>query len=367
MTISPPLPQPSAHPLRAEHQQILRSVSRSFHLTIRLLPKTVQHPVALGYLLARATDTVADTSALPLAERQNMLAWLAQTLDHSLGLPEEQMPSALDAEAQAQLARLTQAFAAHQSHPGERALMQALPECLPLLMELSAPDRALVREVLGHITRGQQADLMRFDQGLNALACEAELDEYTWQVAGSVGEFWTALCGHHLPHYARLPQSDMMGLGRQYGMGLQRLNILRDSGEDLAQGRCYWPQTTLAQVGLTPQTLALAVQTADAKTLQTLGPIYDQWVITTHQQLAAGMRYGLAVRPWRLRLATALPALIGARTLHLLQQAGPMALTQRVKLPRQELRNLLWQIALGGGSATCLERLFGQAFGQHRP
>ena len=350
-------------PMQAQHRQLLRSVSRSFYLTIRLLPAAVQTPVAVGYLLARATDTVADTTALPLADRQILLDLLARTLAKTEG----ETPSGVHAADEAQLSRLTQAFAAQQRNPDERALMQALPECLQLLKLLSAQDRASVRTVLDHITRGQQADLARFDVGLNAMESENALDEYTWQVAGCVGEFWTALCEHNLPGYARLPQIEMMALGRRYGMGLQRLNILRDTGEDLANGRCYCPQPTLAQVGLTPQALALAVQNADAQTLQAMGPVYGQWLQNTHTQLAAGMRYALALKPWRLRLATALPALIGARTLHLLRQAGPMALTQRIKLPRHEMRRLVWQIALGGGSAASLERLFWQTSGEHVP
>jgi farnesyl-diphosphate farnesyltransferase len=350
-----------AKPLQAQRRQLLRSVSRSFYLTIRLLPAAVQTPVAVGYLLARATDTVADTIALPLAERQILLDLLARTLAKT----EEETPSWVHAADAAQLSRLTQAFAAQQNNPNERALMLALPECLPMLTQLSEQDGASVRTVLGHITRGQQADLARFDVGLNAMESEEALDEYTWQVAGCVGEFWTTLCEQNLPGYARLPQAVMMALGRQYGMGLQRLNILRDTGEDLANGRCYWPQPTLTQVGLTPQALTLAVQNADVQTLQAMGPIYEQWVQNTQTQLAAGMRYALALKPWRLRLATALPALIGARTLHLLRQAGPMALRQRIKLPRLDMRRLIWQIALGGGSAASLERLFWQTSGEH--
>ena len=37
---------------------ILRQVSRSFYLSIFLLPKKLRDPVSLGYLLARAADTI---------------------------------------------------------------------------------------------------------------------------------------------------------------------------------------------------------------------------------------------------------------------------------------------------------------------
>jgi len=357
--IKPPpfQPAPTRPGLSAAQRQLLRHVSRSFDLSIRLLPQALQAPVAIGYLLARATDTVADTTALPLNERQVLLDLMTQTI----------AAQDISAEESRELSRLTQAFAAQQTDPHERALMQALTQCLPLLRTLSPDDQASVRQVLGHITRGQQLDMTRFGPGLQALQTEAELADYTWLVAGCVGEFWTELCGRHLPGYSLLPQEEMMRIGRQYGMGLQRLNIIRDAGADLAAGRCYWPVENLAQAGLTPALLAQAVQTPNTDTLHALAPLYTQWLDHTQAQLADGMRYALALKPLRLRLASALPALIGARTVALLRQAGPTALNQRVKMPRHEVHALLWRIALGLGSAAVLQREFRQFSGESQP
>ncbi len=340
--------QPQRPGLSAKQRNLLRQVSRSFDLSIRLLPQALQAPVAIGYLLARATDTVADTTALPLVERQVLLMLMSQAIDSS----QASTPHT------AELNRLTQAFSAQQTDPHERALMQALPQCLPLLHTLTDADQTSVRQVLRHITQGQQLDMTRFGPGLQALQTEAELADYTWLVAGCVGEFWTELCGRHLPGYSLLPQAEMMRIGREYGMGLQRLNIIRDAGADLTAGRCYWPEETLRQAGLTPAMLAQAARTPNADTLLALAPLYTQWLDHTQAQLADGMRYALALRPLRLRLASALPALIGARTVALLRQAGPAALNQRVKMPRQEVRALLGRIALGLASPAVLDRQF---------
>jgi farnesyl-diphosphate farnesyltransferase len=363
--IKPPLfqqpqPHPSSRPRRglsASQRQLLRHVSRSFDLSIRLLPSALQAPVAIGYLLARATDTVADTTALPLSERQVLLDLMTLAIA-------AQAPSAPES---GELSRLTQSFAAQQTNPHERALMQALPQCLPLLHTLTEADQASVRHVLGHITRGQQLDMARFGPGLQALQTEAELADYTWLVAGCVGEFWTELCGRHLPGYSLLPQAEMMRIGREYGMGLQRLNIIRDAGADLTAGRCYWPEETLRQAGLTPAMLEQAARTPNADTLHALAPLYTRWLDHTQAQLADGMRYALALKPLRLRLASALPALIGARTVALLRQAGPAGLNQRVKMPRHDVRALLWRITLGLGSAAVLQREFLQWSDQPQP
>lgn len=349
--------RPKASPnLSADQRRLLAGVSRSFNLTIRLLPAALQAPVSIGYLLARATDTVADTTTLPLDERQMLLdeltQWMTSTQDH------RSEPS--------ELRHLIQSFARQQNDPHEQALMQALPECLALLKTLPEDDQDSVRRVLGHINQGQQLDMARFGDQLQALQTEEELAEYTWLVAGCVGEFWTELCGRHLPGYSELPPADMMRMGREYGMGLQRLNIIRDAGADLSAGRCYWPRQTLATAGLNPEQLAEAARSGRMDTLPALVPLFHQWLDHTQAQLTEGMRYAQALKPLRLRLASALPALIGARTISLLRDAGPAALSQHVKMPRHEMRALLWRIALGLGSGTVLGQQFSQLSGQSR-
>ncbi len=335
--------------LTPTHLRLLRDVSRSFYLSIRLLPGPLRAPIAVGYLLARATDTVADTTALPQDQRQDLLALLLQAIE---------TPCADLRPLQAQL----QSFAQYQTDPHERALMHALPDCLPLLQALPAADQASVRWVLRPITQGQMLDVTRFGQslGVQALHTDAELTDYTWLVAGCVGEFWTELCERHLRGFATLPTPEMRELGRQYGMGLQRLNILRDAGADLAQGRCYLPAERLAMLGLTPEALAQAAHAQDVTALAPLAPLAPllaDYLQQTQAQLTAGLNYSRALTSRRLRLASALPALIGVRTVALLTQAGPQALAQPgqpVKMPRHEVRALLWRLLLRGVSANAL-------------
>lgn len=343
--------------MSALHMRLLRGVSRSFFLSIRLLPGPLQAPVAVGYMLARATDTVADTTASSQLERQGLLTDLLQAIE----APAEQW------KLMAQ--RLNPAlahFASQQSDPDERALMQALPDTLPLLHGLSTPDQISVRAVLAPITQGQTLDVRRFGQASasspQSLQTEDDLRDYTWLVAGCVGEFWTELCSRHIPGFANLPTEEMRTLGRQYGMGLQRLNIVRDAAADLAQGRCYLPSESLATVGLTPVTLARAAQIGDATVLAKLAPLHREYLRLIHTQLQGGLRYSCALNGRRLRLASALPALIGARTVGLLNQAGPQAMASLsgpgIKMPRHEVRALLLRLVLGGVSDRVLMREF---------
>jgi farnesyl-diphosphate farnesyltransferase len=332
-------------PLSSANLKLLQGVSRSFYLSIRLLPRALRAPIAVGYLLARATDTVADTTALPQAERQRLLSELLAAIEAPVG---QSLPKAADLAA----------FAERQTDPHERALMQALPACLALLHTLSDADQASVRLVLRPIGQGQLLDVARFGHGPASLATEAELEDYTWLVAGCVGEFWTDLCERHLPGWAAQPAPAMRALGRRYGMGLQRLNILRDAGKDLADGRCYLPDNRLLPLGLSGPALARAVHSGDNATLARLAPLWQAMLQETRALLADGLHYSLALNSRRLRLASALPALIGARTLALLEAAGPEALLRPVKMPRREVRALLWRWLLQGLSRAALQREF---------
>jgi farnesyl-diphosphate farnesyltransferase len=75
-------------------------------------------------------------------------------------------------------------------------------------------------------------------------------------------------------------------------------------------------------------------------------PILKKWQEKAEQGLEAGIEYAAAIRNRRVRFATALPALIGARTLAMLREAGPEALRRRVKISRGEIRKLTLSTAL---------------------
>jgi farnesyl-diphosphate farnesyltransferase len=292
---------------------ILKSVSRSFYLTIQFLPRPLREPVSVAYLLARATDTIADTAAIPRGIRLTTLSTLSQAIAGEL-----EFDGVADSLAE---------FARQQTNPAERALVENLRDCFEWLERLAAGDRADVREVLETIVRGQQLDLERFGDPAKAepgaLRTSKELEEYTYLVAGCVGEFWTDLGFRHFPKFATLSPNEMTRLGIEYGKGLQLINILRDRGADLASGRDYLPAEELSG--------------------RPLGEVFQRWLTEAEEQLQCGIDYCASLTNWRVRFATALPALIGARTIAYLRSAGPGK--EKVKVPRGEVRRiLLWAL-----------------------
>ena len=316
---------------------VLRSVSRSFYLSLRILPAALREPLSLAYLLARATDTIADTPEPPAVLRIEALARLAAAIQGTT--PSETA------------SQLRESFAPLQSDEAERTLIERLPALLDWLDELQAGDRDEVRGALEKINRGQRLDLERFDASstsVKALTTASELEEYTYLVAGCVGEFWTRLCFAHVKSFSDRSESEMCELGVRYGQGLQLVNILRDAGDDLRHGRCYFPADELQSLGVTPG----EVLRDPARVL----PVMEKWRTKAEHGVEAGIEYASAIRNRRVRFATALPALIGARTLALLREAGPEALVRRVKVPRGEVRKMISASVLA--SPQSLRRTF---------
>jgi farnesyl-diphosphate farnesyltransferase len=320
---------------------LLRSVSRSFYLSIRFLPALLREPIALAYLLARTSDTVADTSQIPVTVRIETLKLLS---DASQGAASRDV-----------VAGVTASFVSLQENRSERQLLEALPECLLWLDQMEHANRNDIRIVLEQITRGQMLDLERFGEPteVRALGTAADLDEYTYLVAGCVGEFWTRLCFRHVRNFARRTEDEMLALGRRYGMALQLINVLRDSGSDLRAGRCYFPEYELNAAHLTPKQIL-----SEPERFQ---PTYRTWLEKAKTGLESGMEYSRAIENRRVRAATVLPALIGARTLALLQVAGASALERTVKVPRSEVRAMILSLAVTFVSRGKMDAIFDRA------
>jgi farnesyl-diphosphate farnesyltransferase len=296
---------PQAQPARAHLLgPLLKSVSRSFYLSLRVLPVGMRDPVGLAYLLARAADTIADTSLIPPQQRLELLLSLRSQVN---GVPDE-----------AALTHIAVEVANQQKDSDEKILLESLGPALTVLSHLSKSDRKAVRAVVTTLTTGMEFDLRTFPDETSgqiaALQQFAELDHYTYMVAGCVGEFWTKMTYAHVPGTFTGPPEAMLERGTRFGKALQMTNVLRDCGKDLRIGRCYLPATTLARFGLTPQDL-LSPETS----LRARPPLFEL-VRKALENFREAVAYTLALPALsiRLRLACWWPIIIGLETLLLL-------------------------------------------------
>jgi farnesyl-diphosphate farnesyltransferase len=85
------------------------------------------------------------------------------------------------------------------------------------------------------------------------------------------------------------------------------------------------------------------------------------WLEKAKAGLESGMEYSRTIENRRVRGATVLPALIGARTLALLSAAGATTLQRTVKVPRGEVRAMIFSLVFSFGSRRQIDVLFDRA------
>lgn len=277
---------------------LLRDVSRSFYLTLRILPEVIRPQISVAYLLARASDTIADTEAVESRRRIELLQQMREGQIRGVA-----------------------GLAENQALPAERELLRRLDECFAALHTFSSEDRERIHTLHQTIIDGQLFDLQRFPgTPLN----DEELDRYTYLVAGCVGEFWTGMCQAHLPGMEKLSIAD----GVRFGKGLQLVNILRDIGDDQKRGRQYLPKHD----------------------------DYPVWLDRAVEHLDAGWRYTLAIpaNQKRLRLACVWPIWIGLKTIALLRREP----TKRAKVSRASVYWIMLESSLLAGNDAALDEKY---------
>ena len=307
--------------------EILKGVSRTFYLSLRVLPKDLRRPVGLAYLFARAADTIADTRLISREKRLEQLDLFRAEFQNG---------------GSGRIREVKEALTGPQKILEERELVARLDECFAIYRALDPADRTRIRNLILTITEGMRMDLTIFpgeEEGrLIALKTRDDLDRYTYFVAGCVGEFWTEMHMAHRPSLRGWDLAEMKKGGVRFGKGLQMTNVLRDLSRDLRLGRCYLPQEDLEILGLVPENLL------DPRSVARLKPLLADLLRITLSHYQKGWSYTLAIPRWevRMRLACAWPLLIGLKTLALVAQSenllDPAA---AVKISRTEVYGIL--------------------------
>jgi farnesyl-diphosphate farnesyltransferase len=308
-----------------EIDALLKDTSRSFYLTLEMLPKKIRRQVGLLYLLARVADTIADTKT---GSAQHLIEALERYDSVAQGISSE-LPD-------------LQEIAELQENNGERKLLLNVAEVVSSLSIFGEDDKKLIRNCLGIIIGGQTLDLQRFgpanDSGaISALEKREELDDYAYRVAGSVGEFWTHMTCNHIIQVREKNRDVLFELGIRFGKALQMINILRDIPEDLRFGRCYIPIDSLEEIGLDKADLL------DPNNMEKFRPLYNENLDITVSHLDAAVEYigMLPYSQFRLRAACMLPVLIGQRTVGMLRNQNVLDSEKRVKVSRDEIKDLV--------------------------
>lgn len=319
----------------------LKAVSRSFYLSLAILPARIRRTISLAYLLARTADTLADAEAAAPDLRKTCLVGFRRAVALAAdGQPHHFNPPNLPGLPES-----------------EMRLLQHSPSALDCLIRFPEKPSRHIQKVVATLTDGMLFDFDHFPQRPgqppHALKGAGDLDQYTYLVAGVVGEFWTqvAVSAGCLPEQK---QDDLTAWGIRFGKGLQMINILRDMGGDLKRGRVYLPDASLAQCNVTASDLA------GPDAFQQIKPIFGSHLALARAHLAHGHRFIIA-HPrhcLKLRLAAIWPLWIGLATLQSLETSRDPLHGPPVRIPQSTTNRLIVKSLLSVWSNTLLTRTY---------
>lgn len=220
---------------------MLEKTSRTFYIPISRLPGGLQEAVMSGYLCLRAIDEIEDHPELDQPAKAALLRFISRTLQTNFA-PDDFRAVC---DKQYPLPEVTLRI-------GDWALL-APPAIAPRVWEATA---TMADRMAQWAENGWQ------------IQNEADLDRYTFGVAGSVGlllsDLWT--------WYNGTTSNRVYAVG--FGRGLQAVNILRNHTEDVARGVEFFPPDWLVEDMHAYARRNLALANAYTSALPP-GPVYD--------------------------------------------------------------------------------------------
>jgi farnesyl-diphosphate farnesyltransferase len=205
---------------------ILPGVSRTFALTIPVLPEDLAVVMTNAYLLCRIADTIEDDPGLTSEQKSSFHARFVAVVrgDEAAGAFARELAPLLSARVL----------------PAEHELVRSTATVIRVTRGFSPDEQAALTRCVSIMCRGMPE--FQRNKSLRGLEDLDELAEYCYYVAGVVGEMCTELFCLHCPEL--MPKREaMLRIAVSFGQGLQMTNILKDIWDDRQAGACWLPRS----------------------------------------------------------------------------------------------------------------------------
>ncbi len=328
--------------LRWCHETV-QDVSRTFALTVSELDSPMTDYICVGYLLCRIADTIEDATHIPSEEKTRLLRRYHESLDPRQGTT----AAAFRDEAESWVSGQPDA---------DWQLVTQTPRVVTSFRAFEEAAREAMRPSILEMIDGMRLFIDRYDsEGGIRIQTLAELEEYSWYVAGTVGTLATEL----LVPVATDGQTEKMRESAEgYAHLLQIVNIATDANQDYrTENNVYVPADLLARYGLEPADLGDPSRANDlAPVLRELGTIAEGYADAARSWIGAMPNARGATRA-----AVAIPYLLAIATIRELNsRPEDVVLKGGVKIDREEVYEVLSRFHPGEPSIDALRRTIRQ-------
>lgn len=322
---------------------LLPKVSRSFALCIKILPDPINDQMMLSYMVFRVIDTIEDSHAslrtkkslfkkvISLISKRHADDRFARQVSHEL------------------LTKLDYTY--------EKELLEQLPALNRHLF--SQPIAA--RKAIVHRGRIMANGMYEFQK--KPIVTFADQDRYSYYVAGVVGHLFNDLFQINGVISLKLKRS-LANQAKQFGLALQKVNILRDIADDIAANRHYWPKKVLAKYGLDYENICSAENRERA-----LSVLREQ-IADARKYINAAMRYVLSLpkEALRVRMFCLIPLFMAIESfVKCMDNTDIFDAGKKVKISREQVQDIVAKSGLWGANNERLVEWFFSSMGSSAP
>jgi farnesyl-diphosphate farnesyltransferase len=282
-------------------KQILPQVSRTFALNISILVGDLKRAVLVAYLFCRIADTVEDSPLLGNEKKRSLLDEFKDIFTSGDLRPERLQAWAADFQS------------LDSDHP-YIILARNADQVMKVFLTLPPDSQAAISACVLEMSSGMRDTVVEraaVAGELRALRTVAELEQYCYYVAGTVGVMLTKLFAQHAPAMSSSAVELAKQLEVSFGLGLQLTNIIKDCREDYERGWCYLP-LELAEKQAVP--IEKLFEPANHKQA---GALLRELIAKAAGHLDDALNYTLLIprREVRMRLFCLWPLFFAVRTL----------------------------------------------------
>lgn len=290
--------------------QWLKKVSRTFYLAIKSLPEDLEASVGQSYLVCRFLDSIEDALDMPLEKKREALD-IAISCIESLSVSSEHIAYFQDIAHDYDIVE------------SEKELLRNPEKIFEAVRVFPLEEQQNIQRWTTEMAQGMKA--YAFDEfdpdkkeksAITQLETVNDLEDYTYYVAGTVGELLTSTFLLNAENISPEQQQNLEDYSVAFGKALQYVNIIKDSHEDLGEGRCFIPKDLMETNGLSLETFF------DPDTIENSSKVYEVLIDQAEGYLDNAIEYieNIPLQNKEIRLFCIGPVLLAFKTLNKIKQ-----------------------------------------------
>lgn len=323
--------------------EFLPKVSRTFALSISQLKEPLRSEVCITYLICRILDTIEDSPSLSFERKKKAISTFVDSLKGNK--KDNNFFSELFNELK------------ERSSFDDANLVKYGDTIKRSFLSIREESQKAIYPWVKEMGTGMilYCKKMENSDGRKQIKTVADLDDYCYYIAGTVGFMLTTLFYINCKDIDKNLYTFLQERSNDFGLALQKINILKDIRDDYLRGWCFIPLELLTKNNLSPE--ALVDEEKGEKVFMALSPIFKSLQIN----IKKAFEYLLAIpekeKEIRLFLSTSL--FFAAATLNLIFENKEALLSEKkLKISRLQVSKTLFSLQTKCNSNTKLRNMW---------